>query len=119
MMRRRQLGFTLMEVMIGLALLGVALTVLIKSAASSIFSARQAQMMGIATDLARGKLNDIEEILLKDGYTETDQSEGDIGEPEKGSNARWTKARSGKCLIRGLAEHFTTVSREQCESDMQ
>jgi prepilin-type N-terminal cleavage/methylation domain-containing protein len=97
--RRRQLGFTLMEVMIGLALLGVALTVLIKSAASSIFSARQAQMMGVATDLARGKLNDIEEILLKDGYTETDQSEGDIGEPEKGSNAPTAaSARSGKCF---------------------
>jgi prepilin-type N-terminal cleavage/methylation domain-containing protein len=105
--KRNQLGFTLMEVMIGLALLGVALTVLIKSAASSIFSARQAQMMGVATDLARGKMNDIEEILLKDGYTETDQSEGDIGEPEKGVNAPphaersstdVAKSRSGKCF---------------------
>jgi prepilin-type N-terminal cleavage/methylation domain-containing protein len=96
---KRQLGFTLMEVMIGLALLGVALTVLIKSAASSIFSARQAQMMGVATDLARGKMNDIEEILLKDGFTETDQSEGDIGEPEKGSSAPVAaSARSGKCF---------------------
>lgn len=101
-MRRRVFnsrGFTLMEVMIGLALLGVALTVLIKSAASSIFSARQAQMMGVATDLARGKMNDIEEQLLKDGFTETDQSEGDIGEPEKGVNASTdAKARSGKCF---------------------
>ena len=96
---KKQLGFTLMEVMIGLALLGVALTVLIKSAASSIFSARQAQMMGVATDLARGKMNDIEEVLLKDGFTETDQSEGDIGEPEKGTNASTeVKARSGKCF---------------------
>ena len=99
MKRKHQLGFTLMEVMIGLALLGVALTVLIKSAASSIFSARQAQMMGVATDLSRGKMYDIEETLLKDGYTETDQSEGDIGEAEKGSNASTDiKSRSGKCF---------------------
>ena len=99
MKRGHQLGFTLMEVMIGLALLGVALTVLIKSAASSIFSARQAQMMGVATDLSRGKMYDIEETLLKDGFTETDQSEGDIGEAEKGSNASTDiKSRSGKCF---------------------
>jgi general secretion pathway protein I len=95
----KQRGFTLMEVMIGLALLGLALTVLIKSTANSIFSARQAQMMGIATDLSRSKMYDIEELLLKDGFTETDQSEGDIGEPEKGSQAQAdVKSRSGKCF---------------------
>lgn len=72
---KTQRGFTLLEVMIGLALLGLALTVLIKSAAGSIFNAEQAHMMGVATDLARGKMYDIEEILLKDGFTETDQSQ--------------------------------------------
>jgi general secretion pathway protein I len=61
---RQQRGFTLMEVMIGLAMLGVALVVLIKSAGNSIFSARQAQMMGVATDLSRAKMYDIEERLL-------------------------------------------------------
>jgi general secretion pathway protein I len=68
-------GFTMMEVMIGLALLGLALTVLIKSAANNIFNAEQAHMLGVATDLARGKMYDIEEILLKDGLTDTDQSQ--------------------------------------------
>lgn len=73
-MRRRASrarGFTLLEVMIGLALLGLALTVLIKSAAGSIFNARQAQMTGVVTDLARGKMYDLEEQLLKDGFSET------------------------------------------------
>lgn len=68
-------GFTLLEVMIGLALLGLGLVVLIKSAAGSIFNAEQAHMLGVATDLARGKMYDIEEILLKDGFTDTDQSQ--------------------------------------------
>jgi general secretion pathway protein I len=105
----RQRGFTLMEVMIGLALLGVALTVLIKSAGNSIFSARQAQMMGVATDLSRAKMYDIEEMLLKDGFTETDQSEGDIGEVEVNKQYDFAKRevvtteelkgkRSGKCF---------------------
>jgi len=38
-------------------------------------TAKRAQMMGIATDLSRGKMYDIEEKLIKDGFTETDQSE--------------------------------------------
>jgi len=70
-------GFTLLEVMIGLALLGLALVVLIKSAANSIFNAEQAHMLGVATDLARGKMYDIEETLLKDGFSDTDQSQND------------------------------------------
>ena len=78
----RQRGFTLMEVMIGLAIMGVALIVLIKSAGSSIYSAQQAHMIGVATDLSRYQMYEIEEKLLKDGFTETDQSEGDIGEQE-------------------------------------
>jgi len=73
----RQRGFTLLEVMLALALLGVALTVLIKSAAGSIFGAEESHMMGVATDLARAKMYDIEETLLKDGFTDTDQSQTD------------------------------------------
>jgi general secretion pathway protein I len=73
----KQRGFTLMEVMVALALLGLGLVVLIKSAANNINAAEQSHMMGIATDLARGKMYDIEEILLKDGFTDTDQSQTD------------------------------------------
>ncbi len=99
--RPTQRGFTLMEVMIGLALLGVALTVLIKSAGNSIFSARQAQMMGVVTDLSRSKMYDIEEKLIKDGFTDTDQSEGDIGEPaatKVGEPPREAGKRTGECF---------------------
>lgn len=80
---RARRGFTLLEVMIGLAILGFALTVLIRSASVSMGGARHAQLVGVATDLARGKMNDIEELLQKDGFTETDQSEGECGEPSK------------------------------------
>jgi general secretion pathway protein I len=68
-------GFTLLEVMVALALLGLGMVVLIKSAAGNILSTEEAHMMGIVTDLARGKMYDIEEILLKDGFTDTDQSD--------------------------------------------
>jgi general secretion pathway protein I len=74
----KQKGFTLLEVMVALALLGLGLVVLIKSAANNINAAEQSHMMGIATDLARGKMYDIEEQLLKDGFTDTDQSQVDL-----------------------------------------
>jgi general secretion pathway protein I len=76
-MRRALRGFTLLEVMIALALLGLGLVVLIKSAAGNIFSAQQAHMMGVATDLARAKMYQIEEKLLKDGFADTEQTEED------------------------------------------
>ncbi|HEY6035861.1 MAG TPA: type II secretion system protein [Kofleriaceae bacterium] len=70
-------GFTLIEVMFALALLGFALVVLIRSSSSSIFNAEQAHMLGIATDLGRGEMYEIEEMLLKDGFSDTDQSQDD------------------------------------------
>ncbi|HEX4421112.1 MAG TPA: type II secretion system protein [Kofleriaceae bacterium] len=81
---RRRGGFTLLEVMIALALLGFALTVVIKSAAGNIFNAQQAHMMGIATDLARGKMYDIEDKLIKDGFSDTEQHEEDQAFTEEG-----------------------------------
>jgi general secretion pathway protein I len=73
----KQRGLTLLEVMLALALMGLGLVVLIKAAAGNIASSEEAHMMGVATDLARGKMYDIEEILMKDGFTDTDQSQLD------------------------------------------
>jgi prepilin-type N-terminal cleavage/methylation domain-containing protein len=81
---RKPGGFTLLEVMIGLALLGFALTILIKSAAGSMASAKQAQMIGVVTDLTRGKMYDIEELLIKDGFSDTDTCPKDKTFEEEG-----------------------------------
>ncbi|HEX7703055.1 MAG TPA: hypothetical protein VF403_20095, partial [Kofleriaceae bacterium] len=70
--------------MFALALLGLALVVLIKSAAGSVFNAEQAHMLGIATDLGRGEMNEIEETLLKDGFQDTDQNQDWKGFDELG-----------------------------------
>src|ERR1043166_393320 len=74
---QRARGFTLLEVMIPLAVPGLGLTVLIKSAAGNIFNSQQAHMIGVVTDLARAKMYDIEEKLLKDGFSDTEQHEED------------------------------------------
>lgn len=79
--RLRRLGFTLVEVMLALAILGVALVILVKSVAGNITSASEAFYMGVATDLARGKMYDLEEELLQEGFQEDEQAlEGDFAE---------------------------------------
>lgn len=80
-MTKRDRGFTLVEVMLALAVLGLGLTMLIKSLASNVANAGEAQMMGVVAELARGRMYDVEELLRKDGFQETDQSSnGDFSE---------------------------------------
>jgi general secretion pathway protein I len=74
-------GFTLIEVMIALAILAGGLVFLMRSTASNIFAAQKAQMLTAATNLARGKMYEMEEKLAVDGYQETDQTEeGDFSD---------------------------------------
>lgn len=81
MRRSRGLGFTLVEVMLALAILGMALVVLVRSVAGNITTAQDSFYMGIATDLARGKMYDLEEELLQEGFQETEQEvDGDFAE---------------------------------------
>jgi general secretion pathway protein I len=77
----KQRGFTLVEVMLALAILGMGLTLLVKTLASNVSAVGDAQMMGVVANLARGKMYDVEETLRKDGFQETDQSSnGDFSE---------------------------------------
>jgi general secretion pathway protein I len=89
MKRSRVRGFTLIEVMLALAILGMSLVILVRSVAGNITSAQDSFYMGIATDLARAKMLDIEEKLLEEGFQETEQEEeGDFGD-EGWSSIKW------------------------------
>jgi general secretion pathway protein I len=67
-MKRRNAGFTLIEVMAALAILAIGLTYLIRATANSVRKAEATRAMSAATVLARGKMYDIEEQLRKDGF---------------------------------------------------
>jgi general secretion pathway protein I len=70
-------GFTLLEVMVALAILGLALTVLVKGVAGNISGVEDARLTGVATDLARAKMYDIEEKEIKEGFTDIEMPSWD------------------------------------------
>jgi len=79
--RARRAGFTLVEVMLALAILSLGLVMLVRSVAGNVISAHESFYMGVATDLARGKMYDLEEQLLQEGFQETEQElEGDFSD---------------------------------------
>lgn len=80
--RGGQAGFTLLETMLALGILVTGLTVLINATAENVRTAERADMLGIATELSRGKMYDVEEKLIHDGFPEVNppDEEDDFGE---------------------------------------
>ncbi len=82
----RQRGFTLLEVLVAVAILGLGLTMILSSQVGLFSGASRGQHITIATNLARCKMSEVELELLKKGYPLTDQKDdgsccGDDGEP--------------------------------------
>jgi prepilin-type N-terminal cleavage/methylation domain-containing protein len=69
MARRRSPAFSLLEVMVALAILAVGLVLLLQVQARSAELAIEAREMTVATMLARGKLYDCQTDLLKKGFS--------------------------------------------------
>lgn len=64
---RRARGFTLLEVMVAVAILGLALTAIFSSEAGAIRMANRSGKMGMAALLARCKMGEIEEQVANEG----------------------------------------------------
>ncbi len=83
-MRRQhhsEAAFTLVEVMFALAMLATSLIMLLQGSAANVATTQRTQMMTVATELARGKMFDIEEKLLEEGFGQLSQTEeGDFDE---------------------------------------
>ncbi|MFH0902634.1 MAG: prepilin-type N-terminal cleavage/methylation domain-containing protein [Pseudomonadota bacterium] len=74
-------GFTLLEVMLALAILLGGLVMLVTTTHDNIRATNRAKYLTVATNLARTRMLDIEEELLHNGFQETDETmEGDFSE---------------------------------------
>jgi prepilin-type N-terminal cleavage/methylation domain-containing protein len=82
-------AFTLLEVMVAIAVLAVGVVVLLQSQARSILMAQQARTLTVATMLARGKLLDCEADLMKKGFSIGDYKEMGRFDDEKYPQFLW------------------------------
>lgn len=91
-MKKSSLGFTLLEVLMAIAILGLGLTVLLGAQTGLFANAKRAERLSLATNVARCRMSELELDLLQKGYPMIDQeSEGDccMGESEEGFRCSW------------------------------
>ena len=72
--RRPSSGFTLLEIMVAIAVLSATLGVLLHIVTNNVRSTNHAKMTTAATFLARTKMVDIEDDILDNGFTDNDDS---------------------------------------------
>ena len=73
--RRDQPGFTLLEVMVAVAILAATLVVLLSIVTNNVRATNHAKMTTAATFLARTKMVDIEDEILDNGFTDNDETD--------------------------------------------
>jgi general secretion pathway protein I len=67
-------GFSLLEVMVAVAILGLGLTAILSAQAGAFASAAHARNISVASGLVRCKMSEVEEHLGRDGFQETDET---------------------------------------------
>jgi general secretion pathway protein I len=86
MARRPDRGFTLLEVMVALAVLALAMVALSDAVGGALRNHVRARQLDVATLLARMKLNELTARFEEEGFRDADQSEDgdfeDDGHPE-------------------------------------
>jgi general secretion pathway protein I len=75
----RLLGFSLLEVMMAVAILGGALTAILSAQASIAASNKLGNNLGTALSLGRCRMTEVEEKLLKYGYPDVEDVQTEIG----------------------------------------
>jgi general secretion pathway protein I len=87
--RRAARAFTLLEVMIALAILAGALLALSDVVGGALRNHVRAQRLEVATLLARGKMVELEEGFERTGFRDFDQTEEGTFEEEGHADVRW------------------------------
>jgi general secretion pathway protein I len=88
-MRRQARGFTLLETVIALAILGLALMAIFDLNAGAVANHAYTKKLTIATLLARSKMTDVEQKLYDDGFSNDDDEESGDFSDEGWSTFKW------------------------------
>jgi len=116
----RARGFSLLEVMIALAILALSLGVLLSANVSAIASVQRIEGMTAATLLARGKMLDLERQLNKEGFKADEEERDGEFEDEGHAEIKWVakilpiKVQSDK--IMEMAGSFAGLGDDKSKS---
>lgn len=75
MTKRVDRGFTLLEVMVAVTIIGVGITAVFAAQAGALASVHYARNVSEATGLARCKMSEVEELLAREGLKDNDIAE--------------------------------------------
>jgi general secretion pathway protein I len=82
-------GFTLLEVMVALAILATTLVVLLQIITNNVRATNHAKLTTAATLLVRSKMTDIEDGILENGFSTDDESEKGTFRDQGYPDFRW------------------------------
>ncbi len=82
-------GFTLLEVMVALAILATTLVVLLQIITNNVRATNHAKMTTAATLLARSKMTDIEDSILENGFSTDNESDKGTFRDQNFPGFRW------------------------------
>jgi prepilin-type N-terminal cleavage/methylation domain-containing protein len=83
-------GFTLLEVMAAVAILGLTLVVLLSIVTNNVRATAHSRMITSATFLARGKMVSIEDKVIEKGFQDLDEEDEGTFEEQGFPEYRWT-----------------------------
>ncbi len=116
--RDEQGGFSLLEVMVSIAILGMSLVVLARIVTGNVRATHHARMTTAATFLARSKIASLEQAILDNGFGEMDgEDKGDFTE-EGFPHFRWYAAIERIELPTDGAQQVQQATTQQQEQDM-
>lgn len=102
-------GFSLLEVMVALAILALSLGVILNGNVNAIASVERIEGMSQATLLARGKMLDLERELNKEGFSVDDEErDGDFSD-QKHPEIKWVAKVK---VIKVQTERLMTMASE-------
>lgn len=110
------LGFSLLEVMVSLAILAIALVVLTRTVTGDVRATQHSRMVTAATFLARTKISSLEQNILEVGFSEMEgEDDGDFTE-EGFPNFKWYAAVERVKLPASAVQQAEQTAQKQTQS---
>lgn len=114
--RARGGGFTLLEVMVALAILAMTLVVLLEIVTNNVRATNHSKMTTTATFLARAKMIEVEDLMLDNGFSDSGESESGTFKDQGSPGFRWEYSIERIELPTDMTQKAQAEAQEQTQS---